>query len=76
MATPHEFVEAWQTSDTVAQAAEKIGCTKLAARVRAFRYRQQGVNLKVFAPVEIPRVDWEQLADFADSLVENGDDSE
>lgn len=76
MATPHEFIEAWQTSDSVAQVAERAGCTKLAARVRAFRYRQQGVNLKVFPPVEIPLIDWNELAEYADSFPQNDDEEE
>src|SRR5439155_15020600 len=40
---------------------------KKAIRVRAYRYRQAGVPLKEFPPVELPN--WPKLAEFAASLV-------
>jgi transposase-like protein len=64
-----EFVKAWQESSSVAEVARKVGSNSNACRVRAFRYRQNGVELKHFPFVEIPLIDWEELAEYADELV-------
>jgi hypothetical protein len=64
-----EFVRIWQTSASVAEIAKKIGRSKNACRVRAFRYREDfGVPLKHFPPVLIEEIDWGELAEFAESL--------
>jgi hypothetical protein len=64
-----EFVRIWQTSATVAEVARKVGRSKNAVRVRAFRYRAwRGVPLKTFPPVEVELIDWDALAEYAESL--------
>jgi hypothetical protein len=66
-----EFVKAWQESSSVAEVAMKVGSKSNACRVRAFRYRQNGVPLKEFPQVEIPLIDWEELAEYAAELDDN-----
>lgn len=66
---PVEFIKAWQTSSTLAEVASKLRMTKPQCRVRACRYRQRGVPLKQFPPVELPVWDWDELAALAESLV-------
>ncbi len=65
--TPREFIAAWQSSFSIAEVSKKTGIRKKAVRVRAYRYRQAGIPLKEFPPVELPN--WDELADFAASLV-------
>ena len=67
--TPPEFIKAWQTSSAVAEVASKLRMKKDQVRVRAFRYRQRGVSLKQFPPVELPVWDWDELAAYAADLV-------
>jgi hypothetical protein len=66
---PREFIRVWQTSASVAEVAAKVRSKKNACRVRAYRYRQRGVPLKEFPPVEIEATDWDELAEYAASLV-------
>jgi len=66
-ATPEEFIAAWQSSNSVAEVAKKIGSRKKTVRTRAYRYRQSGIPLKEFPPVELP--DWDELAEYAESLL-------
>jgi hypothetical protein len=72
-ATPEEFIAAWQSSNSVAEVARKIGSRKQAVRTRAYRYRQLGISLKEFPPVELP--DWDELAEYAASLLPKDADS-
>jgi hypothetical protein len=65
--TPRRFIEVWQTSATLAEVASKLGTSKGACRARAWRYRQRGVPLKEFPPIELPVIDWGELADYAAS---------
>jgi hypothetical protein len=80
--SPREFIRVWQTSASVAEVASKVRRKKNACRVRAFRYRQLGVPLKEFPPVEVELPDWDELAEYAASLLPEGaedgdaDDSE
>jgi hypothetical protein len=64
-----EFVRIWQTASSVAEVARKVGRSKNACRVRAFRYREYyGVPLKYYPAVVVEEVDWYALAAFAKSL--------
>ena len=54
----------------MAEVSKKTGIRKKAVRVRAYRYRQLGIPLRVFPPVELP--DWDQLAEYARSLLPAG----
>lgn len=67
---PREFVKAWQESSSVAEVASKVRSKKNAVRVRAFRYRQRGIPLKVFPPVEVEPTDWDELAEYAAHLAD------
>src|SRR5947209_3143777 len=64
-----EFIRVWQTSSSVAEVAAKVRRKKNAVRVRAYRYRQMGVPLKEFPEVVIELPDWDELAEYAGSLV-------
>ena len=64
-----EFIRVWQTSSSVAEVAQKVRRKKNTCRVRAFRYRRQGVPLKEFPPVEVELPDWDELAEYAESLL-------
>jgi len=66
--TPREFVQVWQSSNSVAEVSSKIQCTKNAVRVRACRYRQMGVPLKQFPLLDIEPINWDELAEFAESF--------
>jgi hypothetical protein len=67
--SPREFIKAWQESSSVAEVAQRIRSKKNACRVRAFRYRQEGVPLKVFPEVIIEPTDWDELSRFAAGLL-------
>ena len=69
--SPREFIRHWQQSTSVAEVAQKCRMKKNAVRVRACRYRQWGVPLKQFPPVEIVLPDWDELAEYAESLAES-----
>jgi len=71
--TAREFIEVWQSSSSIAEVSKKTGIRKKAVHVRAYRYRQVGIPLKVFPPVELP--DWDQLAEYARSLLPKGADA-
>jgi hypothetical protein len=64
-----KFVEVWQGSQSVAEVAAKVHRKKNAVRQRAFRYRRLGIPLKEFPPVEIELPDWDELAEYAASLL-------
>jgi hypothetical protein len=64
-----EFVRIWQSSASIAEVAKKVGRSKNACRVRAFRYREYyGVPLKYFPPIELEEIDWGELAEYAEQL--------
>src|SRR5262249_36919891 len=67
--TARQFIEAWQKSSSVAEVAAKVRRKKAACRGLAFRYRRMGVAVKVFAVVEIPETDWEELSQYAAALL-------
>jgi hypothetical protein len=53
-----EIVRIWQTSATVAAVAKKVGRSKNACRVRAYRYREFGdVPMKYFPAIELVPLD-------------------
>lgn len=47
--TPSQFIEAWETSDSAKEAAEKLGMTRSAVSARASQYRKKGILLKKMA---------------------------
>jgi hypothetical protein len=68
--TAREFIRIWQTSNSVAEVAKKTGCTKKTVRVRAWRFRTLfDIPLKVFPMTAFDYPDWDELAEFAESLV-------
>jgi hypothetical protein len=73
-ATAREFIEAWQTSDTVVKVARKLRMTTAQVRVRACRYRRHGVPLKPYLFPDYPN--WDDLADFAKSFLPPESDGE
>lgn len=64
-----EFIQTWQESATLAEAAQRLDTTAELASARATRYRAKGVPLKRF-DVALP---WESLAEFAALLLGNSD---
>src|SRR5262245_51405929 len=62
------FVQVWQGANSLAEVAKQLNRTTNAVRVRAHKFRQRGVALKTFPPVEM--VDWGEMAKFAESLGE------
>ena len=72
--TAREFIRIWQTSNSVAEVAMNVRRKKNAVRVRAFRYRGMGIPLKEFPPVDVELPDWDELADYAASLISEDED--
>jgi hypothetical protein len=69
-----EFVRIWQTASSVAEVAKRVGRSKNACRVRAFRYREYyDVPLKFYPAVVVEEIDWGELAEYAESF-ERGTD--
>lgn len=69
LATPREFVKAWQESSYLREVARKVGSTKGACSRRATRYREMGVPLKYMEPiVPVEPTDWDELAEYAREL--------
>jgi len=66
--SPRRFIEIWQSASSLAEVASKVQRNKNSCRVRAFRYRKQGIPLKQFLPEEIEFPDWEKLAEYAAGL--------
>lgn len=64
--TPAEFIQAWQTSETLAEVAEKTGLPKNNCYSRAGYYRTKGVPLKkITAKKKNP---WSDLIELAASI--------
>jgi hypothetical protein len=68
-----EFIEAWQHSASLGEVAKRVGATKNACRVRAFRYRKRGIPLKEFPPSETSSAAWQKLAEYATELLGPGE---
>jgi hypothetical protein len=67
--SPKAFVEVWQRANSLREVASSLKMTKAACSVRASRYRSQGVPLKEFPPLEMPKTDWDELAEYAKGLI-------
>ena len=67
--TARDFIRVWQTSNSVAEVAQRVCRRKGAVRMRAFRYRRFGVPLKEFPATVIETPDWDELAQYAESLM-------
>ena len=59
-----DFVRAWQSAETLAEAAKRARVDPRAASLRAFYMRKKGVPLKLFKPSSAP-IDIEGLAKIA-----------
>ena len=77
LATPREFVKAWQESSYVREVAKKVGSTKSACSRRATRYRRMGVPLKNMDGMDyyFP-TDWDELAEYARELAPEDSDAD
>jgi len=71
------FIKAWQCSRTLRETCSKLGMKRGAAKVKAARFRQRGIPLKVHEadPAVESYPDWEALAVYAAALVYAGDES-
>lgn len=66
-----EFIRIWQTSDSVIEAAEKLGISANAARSQASRLRRKGIPL-ILGPGGRDRIeDYGKLRELAEKLSEN-----
>jgi hypothetical protein len=70
--TPRQFIQVWQNASTLAEVSSKLRCKKNACRVRAHRYRKNGVPLKAFPPVIVEPINWDELAQYARELAPDG----
>jgi len=69
-----EFIQAVMTEcqtgeGKAANIAEKLGCKKATVLTRASHYRKQGVDLPKFERKGYSKIDFTELAEFAQSLV-------
>jgi hypothetical protein len=69
--SPHDFVVAWQTGETVEDVAEATGMTVTAASRRASSYRKRGVSLKLFRRGR-GSTNWGALSDLARRVTKRG----
>lgn len=44
--TPQEIIEAWESSQSIQEAAKKLNCSESSLSQRARQYRKAGVKLK------------------------------
>jgi hypothetical protein len=65
-----QFIQTWQTSESVAEVADKLGLHYVSAFQRAARMRERGVPLKEMSG---RREDYESLADFAREFLDDED---
>lgn len=65
-----EFVEAWQTSISVAEVADRLGISPSAAMSRAEHLRENGVPLRELV---VPRDGYDDLAELARELAREND---
>ena len=59
--TPKQFVEAWQSSESADEVAEKLGMPKPIVLARASNYRSTGVQLKKFKRKTKSKIDVQEL---------------
>lgn len=72
---PRDFIHAWQTSDSLDEVSLKLrGMPLSRIKARAAMYRGRGVPLKNYR--RGARYNWNDLSDFAESLLEEGEDDE
>ena len=62
-----KFIEVWQTSNTLADVAVRVGSKKTACSVRASNLRNRGIPLKSFRTVTT-HLDIPTLIEYAQSL--------
>lgn len=67
MAEFKRFIRIWQSSQSVQEAADRLGISKAAASSRAAMFRRRGVPLRAMSRGRID-VDWIALRDFAEGL--------
>lgn len=63
--SPEMFVTTWQTAKNLEELAQKLGISKVAAKVRAYTFRKNGVPLKHFDPRGGTAYNWQKLAALA-----------
>ena len=63
--TAEEFIQAWQSSDTLEETAKKLGTYKSNCYSRAKYYRNKGVPLKQFPRAKT--YDWLELIKLAET---------
>ncbi len=68
--SPEMFVKIWQTSDTLAEAAERMNMKEASVAARARYFKGKGVPLKQLTKPYVN--DWAELAELAQQL-EGGD---
>lgn len=66
--TPHEFVKAWQGSESTVEVCDKLGLSRSNVASRASRYRKNGVPLVKFERAGGPVTDWAAVAKIAKDL--------
>jgi hypothetical protein len=64
--TPEEFIRAWQSSETLDEAAQKLGTYKSVCHSRAAYYRTKGVPLKPLMTRKA--ICWSELQNLAETL--------
>lgn len=67
---PAEFVRVWQESASLAEVAARMQVTKMAAAVRACKYRKKGINLKMFT-IKAKPIDSTQVTEL-NQVIEKG----
>jgi len=69
---PKAFVEAWQHSATVDEVADKLKVDKSTVQRRAHYFRKRGVPLKAMSAAGQYKIDWAELAEFAEQQLPEG----
>ena len=69
--SPKEFIQIWQSSQTLDEVVERTGMFKTSVNSRAYGYRRKGVPLKKFKATRgVSEYDWGSLAEYAEKSLD------
>jgi transposase len=70
---PFEFIDAWQTSNSVDEVAQRLNMPKKTVCSRAGNYRRRGIELQL---MNVSKYDWTELREFAELFLHEDTDND